>query len=143
MVSRVKNWFKNHPRIRRAVFSVLIAIAVLFVALSIGKNNFLWVYAVVAALFVFLFRPNSAWHTFTVEKITTERLGISILIAALTICICIAPMASLPLWNGEQPGHRNQYELMAEAILDGRIEFAYGDEEELLKLENPYDPNER
>lgn len=143
MVSRVKNWFENHPRIRRTVFSVLIALAVLFVALSIGKNNFLWVYAATIALFVFVFRPNSALHTFTVEKITTERLAISIFVAVLTICVCIAPMASLSLWNGEQPGHRNQYELMAEAILDGRVEFAYGDEDALLELENPYDPNER
>ena len=143
MISRIRNWFDKHTRIKQAIFAVLIALAVLFVALSIGKNNFLWVYAVAIALFVFVFRPNSALHTFTVEKITTERLGISILVAALTICICIAPMASLSLWNGEQPGHRNQYELMAEAILDGRVDFAYGDEDALLELENPYDPDER
>ena len=65
------------------------------------------------------------------------------IVAFITIVICILPMGELPLWNGEQPDHRNQYELMAEAILDGRIDFAYGDEAELEKLENPYDPNER
>jgi hypothetical protein len=52
-------------------------------------------------------------------------------------------MGQLPLWNGEDPAHRNQYELMAEAILDGRIDFAYGDEDALSQLENPYDPAER
>ncbi len=68
---------------------------------------------------------------------------IAYVVALLTIVICVLPMDDLPLWNGEIPGHRNQYELMAEAILDGRIHFAYGDEAELENLENPYDPNER
>lgn len=71
-----------------------------------------------------------------------RRLG-TILVALLTIAVCILPMDTLPLWNGEIPGHRNQYELMAEAILNGRIDFAYGDEHYLDRLENPYDPNER
>ena len=71
-----------------------------------------------------------------------RRLG-AVLVALLTIALCILPMDALPIWNGEIPGHRNQYELMAEAILDGRIDFAYGDEHYLDRLENPYDPNER
>ena len=68
---------------------------------------------------------------------------VTFLIAVLTILACVLPMDDLPLWNGEIPGHRNQYELMAEAILDGRIHFAYGDEDSLAGLKNPYDPNER
>lgn len=76
-------------------------------------------------------------RTETVKKI------IAYVVALITIVICVLPMDDLPLWNGEIPGHRNQYELMAEAILDGRIDFAYGDETELEMLENPYDPNER
>ena len=71
-----------------------------------------------------------------------QRLG-AVLAALITIALCILPMDALPLWNGEIPGHRNQYELMAEAILDGRIDFAYGDEHYLEQLENPYDPQER
>ncbi len=67
----------------------------------------------------------------------------STLIALLVIIVCILPMGLFPLWNGETPDHRNQYELMAEAILAGRIDFAYGDEDVLLALENPYDPTER
>lgn len=68
---------------------------------------------------------------------------IACIVALITIIICVKPMADLPLWNGEIPGHRNQYELMAEAILDGRIDFAYGDESGLETLQNPYDPDER
>ena len=73
----------------------------------------------------------------------TMKKIITFIIAVLTILTCILPMDELPLWNGEIPGHRNQYELMAEAILDGRIHFAYGDEDTLKGLKNPYDPNER
>ncbi len=68
---------------------------------------------------------------------------ISVLVAIMTILACVLPMSKLPLWNGEQPGHRNQYELMADALLDGRISFDYNDDQALSELENPYDPNER
>ncbi len=64
-------------------------------------------------------------------------------VAIITIFLCVLPMDLFPLWNGEIPGHRNQYELMAEAILQGRSDFAYGDEDELAGLKNPYDPDER
>ena len=68
---------------------------------------------------------------------------ITFFVAIVTILFCILPMDDLPIWNGEIPGHRNQYELMAEAILEGRLDFAYGDEAELETLNNPYDPDER
>ncbi len=77
------------------------------------------------------------------DKITLSKTLCSVLVALTTIALCVLPMGQLSLWNGETPGHRNQYELMAEAILDGRIDFAYGDEDALLQLENPYDPDER
>jgi len=64
-------------------------------------------------------------------------------VAFITVLVCVLPMDDLPLWNGENPSHRNQYELITEAILDGRIDFAYGDEAELETLKNPYDPQER
>ena len=81
-------------------------------------------------------------------KITDTRMElirkiIAFVVALSTIMICVLPMDDLPKWNGEIPEHRNQYELMAEAILDGRIYLVYGDEAELEMLENPYDPDER
>ena len=77
------------------------------------------------------------------ENDRAKNAVITVLIVLLTICICILPMDNLPLWNGEIPGHRNQYELMAENILEGRLHFEYGDEEQLAQLKNPYDPAER
>ena len=91
----------------------------------------------------FAFRPSSTLHICTVEKDTPRKTLCSVLAALVTIAACVLPMKELPLWNGEIPDHRNQYELMAEAILDGRIEFAYGDEDSLSQLSNPYDYTER
>lgn len=81
-----------------------------------------------------------------VEKMKASRLTeklLIVLVALVTAAVCVLPMDALPIWNGEIPGHRNQYELMAENILQGRLHFAYGDEDELLTLNNPYDPAER
>ncbi len=80
------------------------------------------------------------------EKMKNSRLVeklLIILVALVTAAVCVLPMDALPIWNGEIPGHRNQYELMAENILQGRLDFAYGDEDELQTLENPYDPYAR
>lgn len=78
-----------------------------------------------------------------VHQIDLCKRLITVLVAVITIVACTKPMDALPLWNGEIPDHRNQYELMAENILQGRIDFAYGDEDTLSDLTNPYDPDER
>ena len=66
-----------------------------------------------------------------------------VLTIAITLLACLPPMGQLSIWNGEQPGHRNQYELITEAFLQGRLDFGYGDEAVLEALENPYDPQQR
>lgn len=68
---------------------------------------------------------------------------ITLLVAIITTLSCILPMGAFPIWNGEIPGHRNQYELITEAFLEGRLDFGYGDEHELAGLENPYNPEAR
>ena len=94
-------------------------------------------------LVLFALRPSSLLHKVNLENSTVIKKLFTLLVALLTVAACILPMDMLPLWNGEVPGHRNQYELMAENILEGRLDFAYGDEAGLLELENPYDPAER
>lgn len=37
------------------------------------------------------------------------------------ILLCVLPMGLSPLWNGEFPEHRNQYEVLAESTLSGHI----------------------
>jgi len=96
-----------------------------------------------AALLLYACRPGSLMHRITMEDSSAPKRIMTVLVALVTVAVCILPMDQFPLWNGQVPGHRNQYELMAEAILDGRIDFAYGDEDNLADLKNPYDPNER
>ena len=103
----------------------------------------LWILVGLFPLFLLLAGPGSHAHTITLENGSFSKKLCAILVAIITIVVCIAPMSQLPIWNGENPGHRNQYELITEAFLDGRLDFAYGDEAALEVLENPYDPEQR
>lgn len=121
----------------------LLAMALVFAATHTRQDQLLWLLPGCIVLFVYLCRPNSKLHTVTTEQDTAKKTLCTILVTTLTICTCILPMDDFSLWNGEIPGHRNQYELMAENILEGRFHFEYGDEDQLAQLQNPYDPNER
>ena len=62
---------------------------------------------------------------------------------AFLIIICTKAMELSPIWNGEIPLHRNQYEVMAESLLNGHFYMDIDVSPELLELENPYDPQLR
>lgn len=143
MIDRFRGWLQTHPYAKWVYAVCLILLVILFAVVQIVGRGYIWLYIFLAAIFVNAFRPNSALHKLTLENKNLSKTVCSVLVAAATIAACVLPMDQLPLWNGEDPGHRNQYELMAEAILDGRIDFAYGDEDSLAQLENPYDPAER
>jgi len=66
-----------------------------------------------------------------------------VLVIAMLLMLCLEPMGWAPLWNGEVPGHRNQYEKMADAILKGQLHLDIPVEPGILELENPYDPAQR
>lgn len=123
----------------RYIYAALGAAAV--IALLAGASTAMWLF--IAALFLYAARPASRMHRIKVEHAFGIKQLFTVLMALLTVAVCILPMKLFPLWNGEQPGHRNQYELITEAFLEGRLDFAYGDEGELSQLENPYDPDER
>ncbi len=107
------------------------------------KNWLLWWGLGFVGLFLFAFRPTSALFAATMEGFSLKKALCAAAAALLTMLLCVLPMGELPLWNGEDPGHRDQYERMAEAILDGHLYLEYGTEEALAKLENPYDPAQR
>ena len=69
-------------------------------------------------------------------------IGITLI---FTIFVSIFPMKLSPEWNGENIYHRNQYELLAESMLKGRIDIEYDKVyyERLSQMENPYDTEER
>ncbi len=67
--------------------------------------------------------------------------ALCVFVCTLTVMLCILPMGLSPVWNGEIPGHRNQYEIMAESILAGHLYLDREDiDPKLLAMENPYDP---
>jgi len=62
-----------------------------------------------------------------------------------TIFIAIFPMGFSPEWNGANIYHRNQYELLAESMLKGRVDIEYDSVfyTKLSKMGNPYDTDKR
>lgn len=100
------------------------------------------IYALLGFLFWHI-RPNSKAHSIYALCHDRKNKALSIIICIITILVCTLPMKASPVWNGEIPEHRNQYELMADSILNGHISFDYEVDEKLLSLENPYDPEAR
>lgn len=86
-------------------------------------------------------RPNAKWNGTAITVLgRKEKAFLAALLAAL-ILLCVLPMSLTPTWNGEEPGHRNQYEVMAESLLKGHLYMDYDDiDPQLLAMENPYDP---
>lgn len=102
----------------------------------------LGLYGLIAAV-LWLIRPRAAIHRDTVTGGTRKNRILAVIACAITILACTLPMKLSPYWAGEIPDHRNQYELMADAILDGQLSFEYDVDEKLPALENPYDPAAR
>lgn len=89
-------------------------------------------------------RSKSRIHIETMEIFGKAKKRIILIIMVFTILICTVPMGLCPIWNGEIPGSRNQYELMAEAILERHLYIDYQDvDPRLLEMDNPYDPEAR
>lgn len=98
------------------------------------------IYGIVLFVLVML-RPKSALHTKKlIDCGRREKITIGVVLVIL-ILLCTLPMGLAPGWNGEDPGATNQYELLAEAILNGHINIDNGDVDPLLlQMDNPYDP---
>lgn len=107
------------------------------------KAGAAWLLLGMIPLLLFVCRPDSQLHSTPTSKKSLMWQILTILVMVLTIAACILPMDQLPIWNGELPAHRNQYELMAENLLEGRLYIKYGDEDLLRGLRNPYDPELR
>ena len=93
---------------------------------------------------LFCIRSKSRIHIETMESFGKIKKRIILIVMVTTILICTMPMGLSPIWNGEIPQHRNQYELMAEAILEGHLYIDYQDVDPLLlEMDNPYDRGAR
>ena len=126
------------------IWSAIVAVATITMAVIKGRNAALGVlFWGVIVLCLGVCRPNSKLNLMSLDSSGRKKNIITIIAALLTIAACVLPMSSTPIWNGEIPEHRNQYEMMTDAILDGKLYIEYGDEEGLAQLENPYSPEER
>lgn len=74
----------------------------------------------------------------TAESIAKRWLAAAVLVSV--IILCVLPMGLSPSYNGEIPDYTDQYEHMAESILNGQLYLEYDDTDpKLLAMEKPYD----
>ena len=92
---------------------------------------------------LFLIRPKSTIHRPAAVQLTGQRKLFLVLLVGALIALLGFLMTICPYWNGEDPWHRNQYELITESFLDGRLDFEYEADPRLLAMENPYDMEQR
>lgn len=94
-------------------------------------------------IFVFLIFVNnkkSVLRTTTIENPGKGGYIATALVCFTLVLVCVLPMGLAPFWNGQIPMHRNQYELLADSILEGHLYIDYDDiDPNLLAMEDPYD----
>lgn len=73
----------------------------------------------------------------------SKSLIIVTIVCLATVLACILPMGLSPTWNGEFPQWRNQYEVLTQSLLQGKIYLDLPVDPLLLEMENPYDPAAR
>jgi len=123
-------------------FLAVVAFAVVACALKVEllMGISFWLFVVYLLL---LCNKKSILQTTTMENPGVKGHIVMAVAGILTIAICILPMDLSPFWNGQIPMHRNQYEVMADSILDGHLYMDYEVDERLLAMENPYDYDTR
>ncbi len=88
-------------------------------------------------------RLKSRLHTLSIETMAVPEKALSVAVLLGIIMICILPMGLCPVWNGDIPEHRNQYEVLTESILQGHLYMDYEVDPKLLAMDNPYDRDMR
>lgn len=93
---------------------------------------------------IFLCNKKSVLRTVTIESSGVKGKIVIAVTCILLILLCVLPMDLAPFWNGKIPLHRNQYELLADSILEGHLYIDYDDiDPKLLTMDNPYSWQER
>lgn len=128
-------------------FSFLISVAVSGTFYMQGKQShpFLHVvYYFFIAMTVFLIlNPKSMLYELKVSRNRVTFLSAAAVILFISL-LCVIPMGVNPIWNGEKPDHRNQYEELADALLEGHLYVHPEDDTSALSaMENPYDAQAR
>ncbi len=127
--------------------SIVTAVFALFAAISfIFKINYLTSIAFwgIFLYLIFICNKKSILRTTTIDMVGWKEIIVIAGTCIMLIMLCILPMDLAPFWNGQIPLHRNQYELLADSILDGHIYIDYDDiDPKLLTMDNPYSWQDR
>ena len=93
-----------------------------------------------AALAIYAVRPGAVLSREALETAARKGRLMIALVAAAVVLLCTLPMSLSPIWNGEGPAHINQFEVLAQSILEGHIHLNYDDvDPRLQEMDNPYD----
>ena len=77
------------------------------------------------ALAIYALRPSSFLNSSQTGELEPPHKAIIGVVLVANIALCTLPMGLAPFWNGDTPAHRNQYELLAESFLDGKLYIDY------------------
>lgn len=144
MITKIKKWLHAHP-IAKFIYPIFFIVLFISILYSIITDlNYKLPVIIFGLLLLYIFRPHSTIYTYKIENITWKGKLLIAITVAITIIACTAPMNDNPHYSGiGQPNPQNQYEDITESFLNGRLDFNYGDEDEMLNLNNPYSPEER
>ena len=143
MLNKIVDWVRSGPAERWFYPVAALELAAVYAACSLEGVGFIWFWLSAVAVLVFTLRPGSLIYKPACELHVAVRVPVAAVAALIVVLGCTAPMDTKELWNGEKPQWRNQYELMAESILEGRIDLDCCEAKDLAKLENPYDREAR
>ncbi|MCR5256347.1 MAG: hypothetical protein K6D96_10575 [Acetatifactor sp.] len=116
---------------------------IILTVIALVLNNYTLIALLFWGLFIILFMlcsKNSILQTTSIEKLKTKDFITIFIVFVLLSILLIAPMGLTPTWNGRQPAHRDQYERLADSIMNGHLYIEYDDYDvRLEQMENPYD----
>lgn len=123
--------------------SIVTLIFVIFEAFAFLSKNSVLMGIAFWLIFAFIIYINNKKSVLMTTCVDNPGVGgyFAIVITCITlIAVSIIPMGLAPFWNGQIPMHRNQYELLADSIMNGHIYIEYDDiDPALLAMEDPYD----
>lgn len=94
-------------------------------------------------LWLIFFKFKKLFHTESVNLDSRAKKVVLIISIIITSLVCIIPMGLNSHWNEDAPDCLKQYEVMADSILNGRIDLDIPVNPDLSAMDNPYDTQAR
>ncbi len=92
---------------------------------------------------LYILRPNSEFYKYKLNIKSSKQKVVLLWIAVLQIVLMISASHINPMYVYNTISWQNQYNELAEAILDGHFYLNEEPDVKLSEIDNPYDPNER